>query len=246
MDKIKLKEGERLDDLNIKGYYIIQNPKLFCFGMDSVLLSSFTEVKEGESVIDLGTGNGIIPILLEAKTKGSKFIGIEIQSESVDMARRSIIYNNLNHKVIINIGDIKKIEDYYKQEQFDVVTSNPPYMNDGGGLKNIHESKTIARHEVLCKLEDVISAAAYLLKNKGRFYMVHRPHRLVDIIFLLRKYRLEPKKMQMIQSYNDKAPNMVLIEAIKNAGSLLKVLSPLVVYNEKGEYTDKLKKLYYQ
>jgi len=243
--EIELKEGERIDDLNIKGYQIIQNPRLFCFGMDAVLLSSFADVKEGEEVIDLGTGNGIIPILLEAKTKGKKIVGLEIQTESVDIARRSVTYNNLYHKIRIDLGDIKKVKDYYKQESFDVVTSNPPYMNEGGGLQNPHEPKAIARHELLCKLEDVISASAYLLKNKGRFYLVHRPQRLVDIIYLLRKYRLEPKKIRFVQPYEGKEPNLLLIEAIKNAGVLIKVLAPLIVYDENGEYTAELRKLYY-
>lgn len=244
MYKIELKEGERIDDLNLKGYYIIQNPKFFCFGMDAVLLSSFAEIKENEFVLDLGSGNGIIPILLEAKTKGKKFTGLEIQSQNVDMARRSILFNSIEQKIEIDCGDIKKVKEYYKSESFDVVTSNPPYMNEGGGLTNLHEAKTIARHEVLCSLEDVISAASYVLKNKGRFYMVHRPHRLVDIMVILRKYRLEPKQLRMVHPYCDKEPNMVLIEAIKNAKALLKVSTPLIVYNENGQYKDEIKELY--
>lgn len=244
MEKVELKEGERMDDLNLKGYQIIQNPKFFCFGMDAVLLSSFTEVKEGETVLDLGSGNGIIPILLEAKTKGKSFVGLEIQYQNVDMARRSILFNNLIDKVQIDNGDIKEIKEYYKYESFDVVTSNPPYMNEGGGLINLHEAKTIARHEVLCSLEDIIYAASYVLKNKGRFYMVHRPHRLADIMILLRKYRLEAKELRMVHPYIDKAPNMVLIQAVKNARALLKVSKPLIVYNEKGKYNEEIKELY--
>ncbi|WP_058487032.1 tRNA1(Val) (adenine(37)-N6)-methyltransferase [Defluviitalea phaphyphila] len=244
MKKINLKKGERIDDLNLKGYNIIQNPNFFCFGMDAVLLSSFTKIKDGEVVLDLGSGNGIIPILLEAKTKGKKFIGLEIQEENVDMARRSILLNDIKEKVEVHIGDIKKIKDYYKANSFDVVTSNPPYMNNGGGFHNLNEAKTIARHEVLCSLEDVIYAASYVLKNKGRFYMVHRPHRLVDIIVLLRKYHLEPKTLRMVHPYINKEPNMVLIEAIKNAKALLKVLNPIIVYKKEGQYTDELLKLY--
>ena len=244
MNNITLKEGERVDDLNLNGYHIIQNPNYFCFGMDAVLLSSFTEVKEGEIVLDLGTGNGVIPILLEAKTKGHKFIGIEIQPQNVDMARRSVLFNGLEDKVEIHNQDIRNVKDYYNNDSFDVITSNPPYMNEGGGLLSINEARTIARHEVFCSLEDVIGAAAYLLKNKGRFYMVHRPQRLVDIIEILRKYRLEPKKMQLVHPYIGKAPNMLLIEAIKNAGPLLKVLEPLIIYNEKRQYTEKIKELY--
>jgi tRNA1(Val) A37 N6-methylase TrmN6 len=243
-NNILLREGERIDDLNLKGYQIIQNPKFFCFGMDAVLLSAFTEVKEGDTVLDLGSGNGIIPMLLEAKTRGKKFIGLEIQEQNVDMARRSILLNHLKDKVEIHLGDVKKIKEYYKAESFDVVTSNPPYMNAEGGLKNSHEAKTIARHEVLCSLEDIIYAASYVLKNKGSFYMVHRPHRLVDIMVLLRKYRLEPKALQMVHPYIDKEPNMVLIKAVKNARALLKVLKPLIIYNEKGQYNDEVKEIY--
>lgn len=244
MSEICLKEGERIDDLNLKGYNIIQNPKFFCFGMDAVLLSSFTKVKDEEIVLDLGTGNGIIPILLEAKTKGKRFVGFEIQEENVDMARRSILLNDIKERVEVHIGDIKNIKDYYKSGSFDVVTSNPPYMNQGGGLHNLNEAKTIARHEILCSLEDVIYAASYVLKNKGRFYMVHRPHRLVDIMVLLRKYQLEPKILRMVQPYVNKEPNMVLIEAVKNARALLKVLNPLIIYNENGKYTNEVLEIY--
>ncbi|WP_341876049.1 tRNA1(Val) (adenine(37)-N6)-methyltransferase [Defluviitalea saccharophila] len=243
-NNVELLEGERLDDLNLKGYQIIQNPKFFCFGMDAVLLSAFTEIKEGDTVLDLGSGNGIIPILLEAKTKGKKFTGLEIQEQNVDMARRSILLNHIEEKVEMHLGDVRKIKEYYTAESFDVVTSNPPYMNAGGGLINLHEAKTIARHEVLCSLEDIIYAASYVLKNKGNFYMVHRPHRLVDIMVLLRKHRLEPKTLQMVHPYMDKEPNMVLIKAVKNAKALLKVSKPLIVYNEKGQYNDEVKELY--
>ena len=212
-----INDYERVDDLHRKGYKIIQDPKKFCFGIDAVLLSGFATVKKGENVLDMGTGTGIIPILLEAKTEGNHFTGLEIQEESVEMARRSVKLNGLSDKIDIDQGDIKDVLSMYKLASFDVITSNPPYMNDGGGLKNDFTPKAIARHEILCSLDDVIKGAAKLLKNGGRFYMVHRPHRLSDIMFKLRENKLEPKKLRFIHSYIDKEPSMVLIEAVRNS-----------------------------
>jgi tRNA1(Val) A37 N6-methylase TrmN6 len=244
MNKSLVYEDERVDDLHRNGYRIIQNPKKFCFGMDAVLLSGFAVIKQGETVLDLGTGTGIIPILLEAKTKGKKFIGLEIQEEMADMARRSVKLNQIENKVDIHQGDLKKVEDLYEPASFDVVTSNPPYMNQGGGLLNEHSSKAIARHELLCSLEDVIQGAARVLKNRGRLYMVHRPHRLPDLMVLLRKYKLEPKKMRMVYPYIHKEPNMVLLEAVKNGNPLLKNDPPLIVYEVEGNYTEEIYRIY--
>ncbi len=241
-----IKDYERVDDLHRKGYKIIQDPKKFCFGIDAVLLSGFATVKKGENVLDMGTGTGIIPILLEAKTEGNHFTGLEIQEESVEMARRSVKLNGLSDKIDIDQGDIKDVLSMYKLASFDVITSNPPYMNDGGGLKNDFTPKAIARHEILCSLDDVIKGAAKLLKNGGRFYMVHRPHRLSDIMFKLRENKLEPKKLRFIHSYIDKEPSMVLIEAVRNSKSWLKVMAPLIVYNSDGTYTDEVYKIYYE
>ena len=241
-----INDYERVDDLHRKGYKIIQDPKKFCFGIDAVLLSGFATVKKGENVLDMGTGTGIIPILLEAKTEGNHFTGLEIQEESVEMARRSVKLNGLSDKIDIDQGDIKDVLSMYKLASFDVITSNPPYMNDGGGLKNDFTPKAIARHEILCSLDDVIKGAAKLLKNGGRFYMVHRPHRLSDIMFKLRENKLEPKKLRFIHSYIDKEPSMILIEAVKNSKSWLKVMAPLIVYNSDGTYTDEVYKIYYE
>lgn len=241
---INLKPGERIDDLERNGYKIIQNKEKFCFGMDAVLLSGFANVKSGESVLDLGTGTGIIPILLEAKTEGKKFTALEIQEESADMARRSVELNNLSHKINIVQGDIKEASILFGRASFDVVTTNPPYMNDNGGIKNPDMPKAIARHEVLCSLDDVVREAAAVLKDKGRFYMVHRPNRLMDIMRALAKYKLEVKRMKMVHPYADKDANMVLIEAIKGGGSFMKVEKPLVVYKEAGVYTDDIFEIY--
>lgn len=242
--EVKLLEGERIDDLHRDGYQIIQDPKRFCFGMDAVLLSGFAQVKEGERALDLGTGTGIIPILLEAKTKGSHFTGLEIQKESVDMAQRSVLLNDLQDKITIQEGDIKEAKSLFANRLFDVVTSNPPYMNTSHGLVSQGTPKAIARHELLCTLEDVVKAAADCLKVGGRFYMVHRPHRLVEIFTMCTKYKLEPKRMRMVQPYEGKEPNMVLIECSKCGGSMIKVEPPLIVYEEVNQYTKEILEIY--
>ncbi len=239
-----LKPGERVDDLHRNNYKIIQNTKKFCFGMDAVLLSGFVRILPGETVLDLGTGTGIIPILLEAKTKGKHFTGLEIQTESADMATRSVAINRLEDKVDIVIGDIKEASSIFGLASFDVVTSNPPYMNHNHGIVNPGEAKAIARHEILCTLEDVIREAAKTLKPNGRFYLVHRPFRLVEIISLLTDYKLEPKRMKFVHPYLDKEPNMVLIECIKGAKSMIKVEAPLIVYKELNVYTDEIYDIY--
>ena len=243
---VNINDWERVDDLHRNGYVIIQDPKRFCFGIDAVILSGFAEVKKGEKVMDLCTGTGIIPILLEAKTEGSHFTGLEIQEESVEMARRSVRLNGLEDKVTIDFGDVKNTEALYRASSFDVVTVNPPYMNEGGGLKNGYSPKTIARHEVLCSLEDVVDAAARLLVPQGRLYMVHRPHRLTDIMVTLRNHRLEPKRLRFVHSYADREPVMVLVEAVSNGKRMVKVMPPLIIYKEDGEYTGEIMKIYYE
>ncbi len=241
---IELLPDERIDELNRNGYKIIQNSKKFCFGMDAVLLSGFSKVNESETTLDLGTGTGIIPILLEAKTRGKHFTGLEIQSESADMAARSVLLNNLQDKIKIIEGDIKEASNIFGASVFDVVTTNPPYMNNASGLKNPDLPKAIARHEIKCTLEDVIKQASKVLKVNGRFYMVHRPFRLVEIFMTLTKYNLEPKRMKLVHPFVDKDPNMVLIEAIKGGKSMIKIESPLIVYKEKGIYTDEIYDIY--
>lgn len=243
---VNINDWERVDDLHRNGYVIIQDPKRFCFGIDAVILSGFAEVKKGENVMDLCTGTGIIPILLEAKTEGSHFTGLEIQEESVEMARRSVRLNGLEDKVTIDFGDVKNTEALYRASSFDVVTVNPPYMNEGGGLKNGYSPKTIARHEVLCSLEDVVDAAARLLVPQGRLYMVHRPHRLTDIMVTLRNHRLEPKRLRFVHSYADREPVMLLVEAVSNGKPMVKVMPPLIIYKEDGEYTGEIMKIYYE
>lgn len=241
---IDLKEHERIDELHRNGYRIIQRENAFCFGMDAVLLSGFAAVKPGEKALDLGTGTGIIPILLEAKTEGKHFTGLEIQEEMAEMASRSVKLNGLEEKIDIITGDIKEAGRIFGGASFDVVTTNPPYMNDSHGLKNPELPKAIARHEVLCTLDDVVREGARVLRPGGRFYMVHRPHRLIEIITALTKYRLEPKRMKMVHPFVDKEANMVLIEAVRGGRSMIKVEKPLIVYKEPGVYTDEIYDIY--
>lgn len=235
---------ERIDELQRNEYKIIQNKNKFCFGMDAVLLSGFANVKKEEVALDLGTGTGIIPILLEAKTEGKHFTGLEIQQESVDMAKRSVVINKLENKIEIVHGDIKEASALFGAASFDVVTSNPPYMTDHHGLTNPELPKAIARHELLCSLEDVIREAAKVLKTNGRFYLVHRPFRLVEIMNTLTKYKLEPKRMRMVHPFVDKEPNMVLIECIKGGKSRIKIEAPLIVYKEPNVYMDEIYDIY--
>ncbi len=241
---IELKDGERLDDLHRNGYQIIQSEKLFCFGMDAVLLSGFAEVREGEKALDLGTGTGIIPILLAAKTKGEHFTGLEISACSADMARRSVLLNDLQQRVEIVQGDIKVAGDLFAPASFDAVTSNPPYMIGQHGLVNPDIEKAAARHEILCTLEDVVRAAAKLVRPGGRFYLVHRPFRLAEIIRTLSWYKLEPKRMRLVYPYVDREPNMVLIEAVRGGRPRMTVERPLIVYKEPGVYMPEITEIY--
>ncbi len=235
-----LREGERIDELQRNGYVIIQNPKRFCFGMDAVLLSGFANVKTGERALDLGTGTGIIPILLEAKTEGRHFTGLEIQPESADMARRSVALNHLESVIDIVTGDIKDASSYFGASSFDVITTNPPYMIGKHGLRNEQDAKAVARHEVLCTLDDILRESARLLVPKGRFYMVHRPFRLAEIMCKMTAHGIEPKRMRLVYPYADREPNMVLIEGLRGGKSRITVEKPLIVYREKGKYTEEI------
>ena len=239
-----LKDGERLDDLQCKGYHIIQDPARFCFGMDAVLLSGFAKAKKGEKVLDLGTGTGIIPILMAAKTEGESFTALEIQEESADMARRSVSYNHLEEKVKIVTGDIKDASKIFGASSFHVITTNPPYMIGTHGENSPSEAKAIARHEVLCTLDDILRESARLLMPGGRFYMVHRPFRLAEIMSKMVEYKMEPKRMRLVYPYIDKEPNMVLIEGLRGGKSRMTVEPPLIVYKEPGVYTDEIYELY--
>ncbi len=242
--EVTLCENERLDELHRNGYKIIQDKGRFCFGMDAVLLSGFARVKPGEKVLDLGTGTGIIPILLEAKTDGEHFTGLEIQPESADMASRSVAYNDLQDKIDIVVGDIKDASQRFGASSFDVITTNPPYMIGQHGIKNDQDAKAIARHEILCDLDDILRESAKMLKPSGRFYMVHRPFRLAEIFSKMIEYRIEPKRMQLVYPFVDKEPNMVLIEGLRGGKSRITIEKPLIVYKQPGVYTDEIYDIY--
>lgn len=241
--EIQLKETERIDDLQLKGLKLIQDTTGFCFGIDAVLLANFAKVKRGANVVDLGTGTGIIPILIAGKSEAKKIIGVEIQEEVHEMATRSVQLNNLQNRVQIVNADIKNIDKELEVHGYHVVTSNPPYMHEGG-IKNPNDKKMISRHEVKCTLEDVIRAASRLTMPKGKFFMIHRPIRLVDISTLGRKYNLEPKKIQFVHPRAGKAPNLVLVEFVKDGRPELKIEDPLYVYGEDGSYTDEIRAIY--
>lgn len=243
--EIKLRENERIDDLELKNLKIIQNKNGFCFGMDSVLLSDFAkEIKKGSKIADLGTGTGILPILLCAKTQNTKIVGIEIQKEMAEMANKSVLLNDLQARIEIICEDIKNLKEKYEKGSFDAIVTNPPYKKQGTGKTNENDNKLISRHEITANLEDFILATSYLLKDQGSFYMVHRPERLADILVTLRNYKLEPKILRMVYPNQEKEPNLVLIKAVKNAKPFLKVEKPLFVYKKDGEYTEEILKIY--
>ena len=242
---MKLKENERIDDLELNGLKIIQNKDGFCFGMDSVILSDFAkEIRNGSKVLDLGTGTGILGILLSGKTKLKKVYGIEVQKEVAEMASRSISLNNLQDRFEIINDNIKNLEKYFEACTIDAIVTNPPYKKPNSGLTNENKAKLISRHEIEASLEDFIKISAKLLKNSGEFYMVHRPERLVDIMELLRKYKLEPKKLKMVSPNVHKEPNLILIKAVKNGKPFLKLEKNLYIYEGNGEYTKDIFKIY--
>ena len=236
--------GERLDDLQCNGLYLIQDPDKFCFGIDAVLLSNFVKVKKNGHVVDLCTGSGIVPILLSAKTGAKKITGIEIQSDIADMARRSVSYNKLDEKIDIVNDDISNALKYINNCSVDSVCVNPPYMKDTTAIKNPDLPMAIARHELLTDLETVINIASKLLKESGKFFMVHRPNRLSEIFASMRKNRIEPKRLRFIHPYIESKANLVLIEGAKGSGVWMDVEPPLVVYKDKNVYTDEVLKIY--
>jgi len=232
-------EHERVDDLQINNLKIIQNPGGFCFGIDAVLLANSVKLKKNAKIVDLGTGTAIIPILLAGKSKTSHITALEIQKEVADMAERSVKLNKLEDRIkILNI-DLKDADRFLEVNEYDIVISNPPYMHPEGFI-NPNDKKAISRHEVKCTLKDVVRAASKLLKHNGRFFMVHRPIRLVDVMFYCRQYKLEPKYLQFVHSTYNKKPNLLLLECIKSAKPELKVLDPLYVYDKEGKYTDEI------
>ncbi len=245
MNEAKIDENERIDDLQLKGLKIIQNKDGFCYGIDSVLLSDFAKkIKDGSSVLDLGAGNGILGLLLCGKIDLKKMVGIEIQEDVTKLAQRSIMLNRLEKKYKIINGDIKNIENLVEKESFDAVVSNPPYKKKNSGITNESKTKLIARHEIMCNIDDVIKAAFYALKEKGSLYIIHRPERIVDLLESMRKNRIEPKIIKFIQPKEGKKPTMVMVKGTKYGNSFVEVEKPLIVYNQDGTYTDEIKIIY--
>lgn len=242
-----IKENERIDDLQYKGLKIIQDNTGFCFGIDSVILSDFAKnIKKGSNVVDLGTGTGILGILLCGKTELNTVTGIEIQEEVADMAKRSIKLNNLENKFKIINSDIKNIfeEKILEKNKYDVVIMNPPYKEMGRGMINGDEKKLISRHEIKATLSDFIETASGLLKDKGELYIVHKPERLVDIMEEMRENKLEPKNLKIVHPRSDSEPSLILIKAVKGGKKFLKIEPPLYIYNENGDYTKDIKNIY--
>lgn len=245
MADVKINPNERVDDLHRNGYMLIQDPERFCFGIDAVLLAGYAKMKKGEVALDMCTGTGVIPILMKGKTEGENFVGIEIQEESAEMAQRSVKLNDLENNIFIQQGDIKELDKLFNLGSFDVVTCNPPYMQSGGGMVNEYTPKAIARHEIMCTLDDVMSSADKMLRVGGRMYMVHRPTRLADIFTAARAHNLEPKKMRLVHPYVEKEPTLVLMEFIKGGKPMIKVEPPLIIYLMDGEYTAEIRDIYY-
>ena len=242
---MKLKENERIDDLEFKGLKIIQNKNGFCFGIDSVILSDFAKnVKPNSNIMDLGTGTGILPILLSAKTEAKKIWGIEIQEDVANMAKRSILLNKLEEKIEIINENILNLESKFEKNSIDVIVTNPPYKKKGTGVINEKESKLIARHEITASLEDFIEISSKLLKYKGEIFMVHRPERLVDILYLMRNKKIEPKNIRFVYANKESEPKLILVRGVKNAKEFLKVEKNLYIYNEDGNYSDEILKIY--
>lgn len=243
-ERVQLLEDESIDDLQLKNLYLIQKKNAFRFGVDAVLLSDFANVKTKHRVIDICTGTGIVPFLIYGKYSPKSIVGLEIQEEMVEMAKRSAKYNNLEEIITFNQGDLKNKKLLDSLGKFDVLTVNPPYKLNNAGILNPNDKLAIARHEIMCTLEDVIIASRRLLKDNGRIYIVHRPERLIDIFELMRKHKIEPKRVKMVQPNAKKAPNIVLVEGQRDGGAFLKWEAPLCVYNEDGTYTKELNEIY--
>jgi len=244
-DNKKMKEY-RIDDLQLAGLYLKQDSELFCFGIDAVLLANYAAkfIKPSYSVIDLGCGNGIIPVLLTAKSKSDQIYGLEINKSSVNLAKENVDFNNLQTRVKIIEGDIRSIPQELRESQFDIALSNPPYIQNKDGAANKNENIASAKHEVHCTLDDVIGCAARLLRNGGTFVMIHRTQRLSEILHRMQHYHIEPKELIMIYPNEEKKSNLFLLKGIKGANSWIDVLPPIYVHDQNGNYTQQIKEIY--
>ncbi|MBQ7986043.1 MAG: tRNA1(Val) (adenine(37)-N6)-methyltransferase [Clostridia bacterium] len=239
-----VKDDETLEDLQISNLQLIQKKDGFRFGIDAVLLSDFAKDIRAEKMLDMCTGSGIIPVLMTAKTNIPEIFGMEIQEEIFDTAKRTLELNNLCQRVHFECGDIKNAVEIYGKRQFDLITCNPPYMPAGTAVKNELDTKIIARHEVMCTLEDVISVGAMLVKQHGHLVLVHKPSRLADIICLMREHKIEPKRIRFIHKQVGAEPSLVLVDGAYLGGHELRILPPLYIFDETGEETPELKRIY--
>lgn len=246
MDSSLIHSGEQLDDLQLNGIKLIQNPDWFCFGVDAVLLSDYASksIKKDSSVLDLCSGNGIIPILLSQKSSASHITGLELQKPVEEMAERSVKYNNLQNKISMVCGDLKDAAEIFGKSSFQYITCNPPYKEAGGGLLTNTDITAIARHEIMCSLEDVVRVSSILLEPRGKLCMIHRPERLAEVIYIMKKYRLEPKRMRFIHSYANKSPVMFLIESARCGNPKLFIDPPLYIYERTGVYSSEINRIY--
>lgn len=245
IEKVVLRENERIDDLELNNLKIIQKKDGFCFGIDSILLADFAKkIKNNSNVLDLGTGTGILGILLCEKTNLKSIIGVEVQKDIAEMANRTIILNNLENRFSILNENIKEIDKILKLDSYDAIITNPPYKKNNSGKINSTETKLISRHEIKAELSDFVKVSFKMLKDKGSLYMVHRAERLADIIYEMRLNKIEPKRIKFVYSNINCEAKLVLIEAVKNGKSFITVENPLIIYNENGEYTDEILRIY--
>ena len=244
LDLSLVKDGETLDDLQLKDICIIHKREGFRFGIDAVLLANFANVKKKHKVMDLCTGTGIVPFIIKGKKEPEKIVGLEIQNEFVEMANRSIKINGFNDTMEFLHGDLKDKELLKSVGRFDVVTVNPPYKLEKSGIVNPNDKYAIARHEVMCNLDNVIEACRIVLKDNGRLYMVHRPERLADIFCIMRKYKIEPKRVQMVHPNTKKPANILLVEGQRDGGAYLKWEPPIYVYNDDGSFSKEINEIY--
>lgn len=239
-----VKDDETLEDLQLSGLSVIQKKDGFRFGIDAVLLSDFAKDIKAKNMLDMCTGSGIIPVLMSAKTNIPKIFGIEIQEEVFETAKRTLELNGLSNRVHFDLGDIKNGAEIYGKRQFDLVTCNPPYMPRGTAVQNEIDTKVIARHEVMCTLEDVISVGATLLKQQGHLVLVHKPTRLADILCLMRENKIEPKRIRFVHKQAGAEPSLVLVDGTFMGGRELRIMPPLYLYDEKGDETLELTRIY--
>lgn len=246
MNDSLIMEGERVDDLQRDGLKLIQNPDGFCFGVDAVLLADYASksIKKGSRVLDLCSGNGIIPILLSAKSLAQHIVGLEIQEQVAEMATRSVKLNNLEDKVSIKCGDLKEAESIFGRSFFQYITCNPPYKEAGSGLLSSADTVTLARHEILCSLEDVVRVSSIILEPLGKLCLIHRPDRIADILCLMRKYGIEPKRLQFVHPYPNKTATMILVEGARQGRPGLFLDAPIYVYEKPGVYSKEIDKIY--